>query len=163
MAEALGVGDSVDSYRKLLRRRRVRDLVKKADENLDEKLARRFRHVASEAERVRLTEKALAAYDLRGFGRLMKESHASLRDDFEVSCPELDDLVDIAVRAGAAGARLTGAGLGGCVVALCSEKSTKKVLKALTNRFYNTREFEGALEDQLFIAEPSAGASVHPL
>jgi galactokinase len=163
MAEALGVTDSVDSYRKLLRRRRVRDLVKKADENLDEKLARRFRHVASEAERVRLTEKALAAYDLRGFGRLMKESHASLRDDFEVSCPELDELVDIAVRAGAAGARLTGAGLGGCVVALCSKKGTKKVLKALTNRFYNSREFEGALEDQLFIAEPSAGASVHPL
>jgi galactokinase len=77
-----------------------------------------------------------------------------------VSCPELEELVEIATRAGAAGARLTGAGLGGCVVALCAEKKTAKVLSAITNRYYSDREFVGRLEDQLFLAEPSGGATV---
>lgn len=163
VTEALGIADKVDSYRGLMRRRRTRDVLKAAEPALDGILIRRFRHVVTEAERVGKAEEALAAYDLRGFGRLMRASHASLCDDFDVSSPELDELVDIATRAGAAGARLTGAGLGGCVVALCAQERADKVLKRLKNRFYDTRDYEGPLEDLLFVAAPSGGAEVHPV
>ncbi|NIN71721.1 MAG: galactokinase [Gemmatimonadetes bacterium] len=163
VTEALGIAEKVDSYPALMRGRRVRDLLKAAESALDELPMRRFRHVVTEAERVRKAEEALAAYDLRGFGRLMKASHASLLDDFEVSSPELDELVEIATRAGAAGARLTGAGLGGCVVALCPQHRVDKVMKRLKSRFYDTREYAGPLEDQLFVATPSGGAEVHPV
>jgi len=156
----LKIRDRVDSYPTLIAGRRPAQLLRNAQGILEDTLRRRFRHVISEAERVRRSEKALTAYDLRAFGRLMSESHASLRDDYEVSCPELDEMVEIAKHAGAAGARLTGAGLGGCIVALCAEKKTEKVVKALTDRYYADREFEGALEDQLFVAEPSGGATV---
>lgn len=82
-------------------------------------LRRRARHVVSENERVRSFADALAAGDVAGAGRLMLESHASLRDDFEVSTAALDELVEhLASRPGVLGARLTGAGFGGCVVAL---------------------------------------------
>jgi len=163
VTKALDVAEEVDSYPALIRRRPVRELFRVAEQALDQALMRRFRHVVTEATRVRKAVEALAAYDLRGFGRLMKASHASLRDDFEVSSPELDELVDLATRAGAAGARLTGAGLGGCVVALCSRERTDKVLARLKNRFYDCREYEGPLEDQLFVAAPSGGATVRPV
>jgi galactokinase len=79
----------------------------------------RARHVLSENERVRAFAAALRAGDLPAAGRLMADSHASLRDDFEVSTPELDRLVArLSERPGVFGARLTGAGFGGCVVAL---------------------------------------------
>lgn len=163
VTDALGIAERVDSYPALTRRRRVRDLLRAAEPALDEIQIRRFRHVITEAERVRKAEKALAGYDLRGFGHLMSASHASLRDDFNVSSPELDELVEIATRAGAAGGRLTGAGLGGCVVALCPQDRVDKVLKRLKSRFYDTREYEGPLDDQLFVAAPSGGAEVHPV
>jgi galactokinase len=76
------------------------------------------RHVVSENARVLAFVDALHAGDLGELGRLMLASHASLRDDFRVSTPELDTLVELLVGAGAFGARLTGAGFGGCVVAL---------------------------------------------
>jgi N-acetylgalactosamine kinase len=163
MTAALGLADRIDSYPTLMTELPPVDLVSRADEALEGTLLRRFRHVVSEADRVHRAERALIDYDLKDFGRLLTESHNSLRDDFEVSCPELDELVEIALRTGAAGARLTGAGLGGCVVALCEEPRVNKVLKALAKRFYATRDFEGRLEDQVFLAEPSAGASVAAL
>ena len=76
------------------------------------------RHVVSENQRVLECAEALRRGDLDQVGRLMLASHASLRDDFAVSTPELDLLVDLAMEHGAYGARLTGAGFGGCVVAL---------------------------------------------
>jgi galactokinase len=76
------------------------------------------RHVVSENGRVLAYADAFRTGDLARAGALMLESHASLRDDFAVSIPELDDLVSALVDAGAYGARLTGAGFGGCVVAL---------------------------------------------
>ena len=79
---------------------------------------RRARHVVSENARVLSFVDALRAGDVDSLGPLMIASHASLRDDFEVSTPELDLLVDLLVDNGACGARLTGAGFGGCVVAL---------------------------------------------
>ena len=85
----------------------------------DPVLRRRARHVVSENERVRATADALGHGDARTAGRLMLASHASLRDDFEVSTPSLDAIVtELALTPGVLGARLTGAGFGGCVVAL---------------------------------------------
>jgi galactokinase len=68
-------------------------------------------------------------------GRLLLESHSSLRDDFAVSTPELDVLVEELVRAGASGARLTGAGFGGCVVAVCTQERADEVAAKATARY----------------------------
>jgi galactokinase len=78
----------------------------------------RGRHAVTEMVRVREFASALRAHDLDALGPLMLASHASSRDDMEVSIPELDTLVECLVAAGAYGARLTGAGFGGCVVAI---------------------------------------------
>ena len=78
----------------------------------------RGRHAVTEMARVRAFADALRAGDIDALGPLMLASHASSRDDMEVSTPELDALVECLVDAGALGARLTGAGFGGCVVAL---------------------------------------------
>lgn len=84
----------------------------------DDELLKRARHVVTENERVLAAVAALEAVDLPRFGALMNESHASLARDFEVSIPAIDRLVDCMLNAGAVGARLTGAGFGGCIVAL---------------------------------------------
>lgn len=84
----------------------------------DPELSRRARHVVSENSRVLAAVEALQTGDVAGFGRLMTESHWSLARDYEVSTPALDRLVESALAHGAVGARLTGAGFGGCVVAL---------------------------------------------
>ena len=85
----------------------------------DALLRRRARHVVSECDRVRAVVEALAAGDVAGAGLVMTDSHRSLAADFEVSTPALDELVSTLVaRPGVLGARLTGAGFGGCVVAL---------------------------------------------
>ncbi len=163
MADALDAGNRIDSYPALISDTSIDELLDVAEDALDSTLLKRFRHVLGEARRVQLAVNALIGHDLKGFGTLMSESHASLRDDFEVSHPELDELVEIAEGAGAAGARLTGAGMGGCAVALCEQRRLARVLKALTRRFYQTRAYEGALEDQLFTVEPADGASVNAL
>ena len=85
---------------------------------LPKPLPRRVRHVLSENARVLAMARALQAGDIERGGRLMLESHASQRDDFEVSIPEIDALVAAAMRHGAIGARLTGGGFGGSIVAL---------------------------------------------
>ena len=87
-------------------------------EGLDELPARRLRHVVGENARVRAVEAAFNAGDLDGVGELFAAGHASLRDDFEVSTPELDALVELSVDAGACAARMTGGGFGGSIVAL---------------------------------------------
>ena len=93
------------------------------------------RHVVSENARVEAFAGALAAGDLETGGALMLASHCSLRDDFGVSTPELDLLVELAVGAGAFGARLTGAGFGGCVVALVAPADLERVATAITGRY----------------------------
>lgn len=86
---------------------------------LDQTVRRRCRHIISENQRVLDAVQALQAGDLIRFGGLMKESHVSLRDDYQVSCCELDTMVEIAWRQpGVLGARMTGAGFGGCTVNL---------------------------------------------
>ncbi|RYG30052.1 galactokinase, partial [bacterium] len=85
---------------------------------MDRTVYRRARHVVTENARATEFYSALTRGDLNSAGRLMRESHASLRDDYEVSCRELDIMADAANAAGAIGARMTGAGFGGCCVAL---------------------------------------------
>lgn len=83
---------------------------------LPERVARRARHVVRECMRVEAAVDALARNDLGRFGALLLESHASLRDDFDVSTPELDAIVQHAVASGALGARMTGGGFGGSAI-----------------------------------------------
>lgn len=88
-------------------------------DDLPDKVRRRSRHVVSENQRVLDAVKALQAGDIMQFGILMNESHVSMRDDFEISCPEINRLVELSQSFdGVAGARLTGAGFGGCTVAI---------------------------------------------
>jgi galactokinase len=93
------------------------------------------RHVVSENQRVVAFAEALRAGDLDECGRLMGASHTSLRDDFRVSTPELDALVDAFVRAGAYGARLTGAGFGGCAVGLVAAGAVDDVVALAVARY----------------------------
>jgi galactokinase len=93
------------------------------------------RHVVSENARVARFAGSLRTGDIDALGQLLVESHASLRDDFGVSTPELDALVDAFVDAGALGARLTGAGFGGCVVALTTRDRADQVVAATARGF----------------------------
>lgn len=116
-----------------------------------------FLHVTSEALRVRQGVSAMERGDAENFGRRLLESHASLRDRLKVSCPELDRLVDAAMASGALGARLTGAGFGGCAVVLCRKEELAAVRGGLQRRFYAGRaEFDE--RRHLIAAEPGPGA-----
>jgi galactokinase len=95
---------------------------------------RRVRHVASENERVLALVDALERNDLQALGSLFIESHASLRDDYEVSTPTLDAVVAAALEAGALGARMTGGGFGGSVVAVADRENADAVLRGTLER-----------------------------
>ena len=116
-----------------------------------------FLHTTSEALRVRAAVNALEHADYAGFGRLMLESHASLRDRLRVSSPALDSLVSAALDSGAVGARLTGAGFGGCVVVLCRHRDLQAVRQGLMARYYAGRE-EFDERRHLIDAAPGPGA-----
>ena len=150
-------------YPELLEKVGLRGLLSLADEVLEEPHLSRFRHVVTEATRVYEAEGAMKANDLLTFGLLMDASHESLSEDYQVSSPELDRLVELARQGGAAGARLTGAGFGGCIVALADERHVQGVIANLEEGYYRERSLPGAVEDHLFEALPSAGASVREL
>lgn len=153
-------GSEIRSYRDLLERVSGPEAMAAAGACLDGDLLKRFRHVITEGARVIRAEVAMRGRSLTGFGILMNGSHASLAEDYEVSIPELDDLVAIARDAGAVGARLTGAGMGGCIVALCSDETVGEVLTAIRDDYYAARNRIDDLDDHLFVAKPSQGASV---
>ncbi len=114
-------------------------------------------HVTDETARVAGAVAAMESRDACTFGRLLLESHASLRDLLKVSCPELDRLVDAAMESGATGARLTGAGFGGCAVVFAPKNRLPAVREGLVQRFYSARpDFDPARH--LITAEPGAGA-----
>jgi galactokinase len=144
-------------YRACFEERGAAELLALGESVLPEPLRRRFRHVVSEAARVASARDAMQNGLLERFGELMNASHASLRDDYEVSCAELDELVLAAREAGAVGARLTGAGFGGCIVALCRAQAAEALVDALRSSFYRGR---AAGADSVLIAEASDGASV---
>jgi galactokinase len=99
---------------------------------LPEVIRRRAQHVVTECDRVDQAMRLLEAGDAPGFGQIMFAGHASLRDLYEVSCPELDFLVEIAsTLPGCLGARLTGAGFGGCTVNLVQESSAPEFIEGL--------------------------------
>jgi galactokinase len=123
---------------------------------LPDVVARRCRHVISENDRTLSAAAAFRNNDLETAGMLMSQSHASLRDDYEVSCAELDLLVDIALSAGGVfGARMTGGGFGGCTVNLVANDSLDKVRSAVGEQY----SFEFGYAPDFYIFQPTDGAS----
>ena len=157
--EALGMVGT-RSYRDLVAADDTDGILRRARRALDPVLFRRFRHVVTEGRRVAQAEVAMCDGDMQRFGDLMVQSHGSLRDDYEVSTRELDAIVRVALEAGAAGARLTGAGFGGCAVALCDDTTVGPVMEALAARFYAPRLGGPPTGDVMFAAKPSGGARV---
>lgn len=107
--------------------------------DLEPVLARRVEHVLREVERTFAARSALLAGDIVGFGRLIQAAHGSLRDLYEVSCRELDRIVEDALAcSGVFGARLTGAGFGGCAVILVRKGAEEELAERLTRGFHAT-------------------------
>ena len=119
---------------------------------------KRLSHVYREWHRVERSVEALQSGDIGLFGTLMNESHASCRDLHQVSCRELDLLTEISRRAGAGGARLTGAGFGGCTVNLVPRESLDGYVDEVGHRYYRDQMGLNKWEDYLFVVEASDGA-----
>ena len=123
-------------------------------------ILRRARHVLTETARVNLAAEALASGRLEEMGALMNASHRSLRDDFDASTPGLDAMVTCAREAGALGARLTGAGFGGCIIALARESGAAAVLDRLESHYYAKLGAGAASRALHTVVHAGAGASV---
>jgi galactokinase len=118
---------------------------------------RRARHNVTENARVSLFSKALRQRDLSTAGGLLYGSHASLRDDFQVSCAELDSIVDIARRsAGVYGCRMTGGGFGGCAVALVKPASSEEFIQSMRDSYFERT----TLVPEVYQVTATAGAEV---
>ena len=125
--------------------------------HLPEVVFRRARHVVEECARVDRAMIDLQHGDAAAFGKVMFEGHASLRDYYEVSCPELDRLVEIAATLpGCLGARLTGAGFGGCTVNLVNEGDAPAFVEKLRTGYKETTRREA----QVYLCHASQGAHV---
>ncbi|MGQ9771099.1 MAG: galactokinase [Thermogutta sp.] len=125
--------------------------------NLDELTRKRVRHVITENERTLRAAESLRRGDVTTFGRLMAESHASLRDDFEVSSPALDAMVEIASHhPGCLGARMTGAGFGGCAVALVKAPLAEEFAHNVAEQYRRQTGHEPAV----YISRASDGAAI---
>ncbi|MFF0852365.1 galactokinase [Streptomyces sp. NPDC003280] len=120
----------------------------------DEEVVRLVRHVVTEDERVERTVALLHSGETRAIGPVLTEGHASLRDDFRISCPELDLVVDTALTAGALGARMTGGGFGGSAIVLAEAADVDTVTKAVREAFAAA----GFAAPRVFEAVPSPGA-----
>lgn len=134
-----------------LRDARLQDLEKLSGEE-----RKRARHVITENSRVLEAVQALQRQDFGAFGRLMYASHQSLRDDYEVSTPELDAFVEIAIQSSALGARLTGAGFGGCALALIRSEDAGVLVMNVQHYF----EARGFTQPEFFSFQPAVGAEV---
>ncbi len=120
-------------------------------------VAKRARHVVTEDARVLAAVEAMRANDLGTLGRLMEESHASLRDDYEVSCPELDTMVEIARhQPGCLGARLTGAGFGGCTANLVKNEAISAFISSVGREY----KAKSGLDAPIYVCHATAGANV---
>ncbi|NAW66878.1 galactokinase [Photobacterium halotolerans] len=129
----------------------------KADQ-LDPVVARRARHVITENARTLQAAQALAQGNLATLGQLMAASHQSMRDDFEITVPEIDTLVDIVKAAigERGGVRMTGGGFGGCVVALVPAELVASVQQAVESQYQNAT----GLKASIYVCQPMAGAGV---
>jgi galactokinase len=139
--------------------RDVPDVRMLAATDLPELILRRCRHVVSENHRVWQAAGALQRQDLTEFGRLMNQSHESLRDDYEVSCPELDLMVAIAQQAdGVYGARMTGGGFGGCTINLVQASCAESFREFV----HATYENETDRQPEIYICSAAEGAGRDP-
>lgn len=121
----------------------------------EEVLLKRARHVITEIKRTHEAAEVLRAHDFKKMGELMKKSHISLRDDFQVSCKELDILVDCAINCpGVLGSRMTGGGFGGCTVTLLQNESVDKVISTMQKAFKT--KCNGRAD--FYVCTPSDGA-----
>jgi galactokinase len=134
----------------------LRDADPDGAERLPEPLNRRARHVLCENGRVLEAVDALQACDLSRLGGLMNESHESLRSDFDVSCAELDLLVDLAREAVVLGSRLTGAGFGGCTVNLVRDEALGRFRENVVERYIE----QTGLPAEMFVCRASDGLLV---
>ena len=116
----------------------------------------RARHAVTEMQRVLDCVDALSQSDFKKVGQLINQSHISLRDDYTVSCPELDTAVDAALAAGALGSRMVGGGFGGSAIALIQASKTSETIKAIEKAFAE-RKFKAP---RFFTSLPSQGAEV---
>lgn len=126
----------------------------RVEELVDEKTYRRVRHVVTENQRVLDTVRTLREQGPRAIGDLLYASHASMRDDFEISVPELDLAVETARANGAIGARMTGGGFGGSAIALIERAAVPTVREAMLGAFAAA----GYTEPHVFTVRPSEGA-----
>jgi galactokinase len=124
---------------------------------LPEEVEKRARHIVEEIERSMQAVSLLESGNFAQFGKLMNECHASLRDLYEVSCPELDVMARVAQSLpGCYGARLTGAGFGGCTVNLVAQEQAAAFAQALAQAY----EAECGLHPEIYICRASAGAGL---
>lgn len=147
----LGVSSLRDADAAMLERTRAK---------MEATVYRRAKHVISEIERTVHAAEGVRASNWQTVGQLMYASHASLRDDYEVSCPELDAVVAIAqsigVNGGVFGCRMTGGGFGGCTVALVQSDK----VRAISDRISTEYEQRTKIKPTLFVSRPAAGATV---
>ncbi|MES1180884.1 MAG: galactokinase [Verrucomicrobiota bacterium] len=150
-AKILGVGSLRDATAAML---------ESAKGKMDEVVFRRARHVISEIARTVQAAREIRASHWADAGSLMYASHASLRDDYEVSCPELDAVVAIAesigIKGGIYGCRMTGGGFGGCAVALVRTES----VEAITRQIAADYKKQTGIGAAIFVSRPAAGATV---
>ncbi|MFW6337016.1 MAG: galactokinase [Phycisphaeraceae bacterium] len=148
---ALGVDSLRDATAELLEEKRGA---------MEEVIFRRARHVITENQRTRDAAAAITAGDWRDVGELMLASHASLRDDYEVSCRELDLLVELTAphraEGNVIGARMTGGGFGGCIVALVKQDAVEEVAGHIAEGYQQ----QTGIEPALYVTRPAAGARV---
>ena len=130
------------------------DDLPRAAELMDDVTFRRVRHIVTENQRVLDTVETLREQGPRAIGDLLLASHASMRDDFEISVPELDTAVEAAMAAGAIGARMTGGGFGGAAIALVENARVQDVKDAAVTAFAAA----GFTAPTVFTVAPSAGA-----
>lgn len=139
---------------KLLRDANLEDL-REARSKMSEASFKRCRHIITENARVIEARSALAGGDMRRFGDLMFAAHASMRDDFEASCPEVDKLVDIAhTLSGCIGARITGGGFGGCTVNVVEADAANTFAAQLKQKYKDAV----GIESNVYVCEAVDGA-----
>lgn len=120
----------------------------------DERMRKRVRHVVTENDRTRAALELAVKGNLAGLASLLNESHASMRDDYEITVPTIDLAVETALAQGALGARMTGGGFGGCIIAWCPAGRAERIGSAIRDAF----EKAGFQEPSWFTAVPSEGA-----
>jgi galactokinase len=155
--------DEVEEGQAVLRREFGRELLRDASlaelESCRDKMPfesfLRCKHIITENGRVLAAREALLAGDMTQFGRLMVEAHASMRDDFAASCPEVDSLVEIALRQpGCIGSRITGGGFGGCTVNVVKAEAAEKFVDKVRQEY----EQATGIKADCFVSSPSDGA-----